>query len=285
MSHALTNDITQLPTAVDGMMQSLERLARDPAIPTERITELFRLAERREQAMLRRVYFTDMNAMQAKLTQITRDKPNPAFHSRYATEAAIDAAARPVYTDFGFSITFGTAPPTVPGNVMVTCTVAHRDGYHETHALEGPVSVEGSQGRRMGATPIQAVGSTVTYLRRILIRMVLNLVTADDPEDNDGNPPQQGNGNRDPMARYIDWTDRFEQAAQNLQDSEQAKELLERETVVKMLTEMPAGEVKRRFMQIRQDIERKWLQPVDNAPENQASTKQADDKSNEIEGL
>src|SRR5678816_4875099 len=77
------NDLSTLPQ-MDGMMQTLERLARDPQIPTERITELFRLAEKREMSMMRRIYFTDMNAMQMELTQITRDRHNPAFHSKYA---------------------------------------------------------------------------------------------------------------------------------------------------------------------------------------------------------
>ena len=247
------NDITLMPQ-IDGMMQTLERLARDPQIPTERITELFRLAERRETAMMRRIYFTDMNAMQMELTQIIRDKPNPAFHSRYATETAIDAAARPIYTKYGFSITYGTAPATTPGNIMVTCTVAHRSGYHETHALEGPTTP--TPGSR--TTGIQAVGSAVTYLKRTLIKMVLNLVTADDPEDNDGN------GHRTEQ-QITDWVDRFEMAANAITSSDGAHELLTRATVERQLAEMPPGPQRDRFMQLRQEITNKWHRPK--APE------------------
>jgi hypothetical protein len=100
--------------------------------------------------------------------------------------------------------------------------VAHRDGYFEEHPLEGPISVEGSRGGRMGATPIQAVGLTVTYLKRALIKMVLNLVTADDPTDDDGegqrrshvqrplvedrdeNQPPPTSGNGAAMQRWLD---------------------------------------------------------------------------------
>ena len=255
------SDLTLLPQ-IDGMMQTLERLARDPQIPTERITELFRLAERRETAMMRRIFFTDMNAMQMELTQIHRDKPNPAFHSRYATETEIDAAARPIYTKYGFSITFGTAPATTPGNIMVTCTVAHRSGFHETHALEGPISTEGSQGRRAGATPIQAVGIAVTYLKRTLIKMVLNLVTTDDPADNDGNTLKG-----DPLA---DWVDRFEQAAEALTDSDAADALMNRDTVLAQTRSMPPGPQRDRFMQLREEVTQKWLRtashPAQEAP-------------------
>lgn len=280
MSHALTQDITQLPTppaATDGIMVALERLARDPQIPTERITELFRLAERREQTLLHRAFHLDMNALQAELTQVAKDKPNPAFRSKYATYEALDRVARPLYTQYGFDITFGTAPPSRPDHIMVVCKIGHRMGYFEEHSLEGPVSTQGSQGGRAGATPIQAVGIAVSYLKRYLLQMVLNLVTSDDPTDNDGNP----NVSSDPLAKYADWLLRFEQAAKDIADSDAAKELLERETVVKMITEMPSGELKRRFMEVRAEISKLWLQPidgarVDNAPEN---------KSEKIEGL
>ena len=130
-------------------------------------------------------------------------------------------------------------------------------GITKLHALEGPVAVEGSQGRRAGATPIQAVGSTVTYLKRTLIRMVLALVTADDPEDNDGNGVTSGNGTR-PDA-VTDWVDRFEMAVNALTDSDAAKELMERETVVRQITAMPHGPQRQRFMGLRQQVTTKWL--------------------------
>ena len=239
------NDITLLPQ-IDGMMQTLERLARDPQIPTERITELFRLAEKRETAMMRRIYFTDMNALQTEIAQVLRDKPNPAFNSRYATEEQIDKAARPIYTKYGFSITFGTAPAAVPANIMVTCTVAHRAGFFETHALEA-AAVPANK----GVTQIQAVAATVTTLKRVLIRMVLNLVTSDNPEDNDGNAI-----NRDPLA---DWVDKFEQAAENLTDGDAAHELLNRPSVLRQNSAMPPGPQRDRFMELREQVTQKWL--------------------------
>ncbi|HEY2418841.1 MAG TPA: hypothetical protein VGH84_13035, partial [Steroidobacteraceae bacterium] len=49
-----------------------------------------------------------------------------------------------------------------------------------------PVSLTGSQGGRMAVTPVQAIGSTVTYLRRYLLGMVWNTVLADDDDDGEG---------------------------------------------------------------------------------------------------
>ena len=94
--------------------------------------------------MMRRIYFTDMNAMQMELTQITRDRHNPAFHSKYATEAAIDAAARPIYTKYGFSITYGTAPPLCQGisrsPAPLPIARLRRNATHLKHPLSRPTA-------------------------------------------------------------------------------------------------------------------------------------------------
>ena len=253
------SDITN-PGPMDPMIMFLERVMRDPVFPIEKAQAAMQLAVEQQKRVAKQAFVYDLNAMQTELLQIARDKTNPAFHSKYATLEAIDRAARPVYTKYGFSITYGTAPATRDGWIQVTCRLAHRSGHVDENSLEGPVSTEGARGGRIGATPIQAVGSAVTYLRRYLLQLTLNLVSANDPEDNDGNGHDGGTDKRD---KYAEWTDRFELAANALADSDAATELLNRDTVVRMLTEMPHGKTKQRFMQLRADIERKWLAPVD----------------------
>lgn len=254
------SDITN-PGPQDPMIMFLERVMRDPVFPIEKAQAAMQLAVEQQKRIAERAFVFDLNAMQMELMQVQRDKPNPAFHSKYATLEAIDRAARPIYTKYGFSITYGTAPSSRDGWIQVTCRLAHRSGHSEVNCLEGPASTEGARGGRIGATPIQAVGSAVTYLRRYLLQLTLNLVTAQDVEDNDGNATVAP----DPNAKYADWLDRFEQAAGALADSDAATELLMRDTVVRMLTEMPSGDLKRRFMQVRADVERKWLQSTADA--------------------
>lgn len=268
------DDITNLP-AQDSMLSGLERLARDTSIPTDRITELFRLAERREQALMKRVFNDDMNALQQVLTQIMRDKSNPAFSSRYATEEQIDRAARPEYTRFGFSIRYGTAPPEIPGNIRVVCIVAHRAGYWEEHAIEAP-AVPANR----GVTQLQAIGGTVTYLKRTLIRMILNLVTSDNPEDNDGNGHKDkgtdAGGPKNTTAHdYLEVVAQFEAAAERIKDSDEARTLLEWKPGVIALTALPHGDARQHYMVLRSLVQRKWL----SKPDDGSSA------SEEIEGL
>jgi lysophospholipase L1-like esterase len=201
--------------------------------------------------------------MQMELTQILRDKPNPAFHSKYASLEAIDKAARPIYTKYGFSITYGTAPSSHDGWVQVTCRLAHRSGHSEVNCLEGPVSTEGARGGRIGATPIQAVGIAVSYLRRYLLQLTLNLVTASDVADNDGNgiiePPAKSEPN------YAEIVGMFETAAGRIKDSDEARKLMEWRPGVAAITGLPHGEERQRYMLMRSRVQADWMTKDDGA--------------------
>jgi len=284
LHHPDSRDITN-PGPADPMIDALTRLATDARVPTERIVTLFELMERREKEMLRRQFMTDMNALQGEMAQIERDRPNPVFRSRYATLEQLDRVARPIYTKYGFSITYGTAPTNDPAALLlVTATVAHRGGYYEVHSLPGPVSTAGSQGGKAGATPIQAVGIAVKYLQRYLLQMVLNLVTANDPDDNDGNKATQDQGGSGDLPEAGKaFVDNFEAAMGRITDSDQAQALLNAKTGVRMITEMPHGALRQRYLSLRQQVTDTWIkQPasekaeqktVENAPENAGSDK------------
>lgn len=287
------NDITPISPQPDSLSQALERLARDTSIPTERITELYRLAEHREQTLLRRAFNMAMNGLQQEITQIQKERPNPAFNSYYASEEQIDRAARPTYVKYGFTIRFGFEKPEAPGNIRVVCIVSHTDGYYEEHPLEAaPVPAN------RGVTQLQAVAATVTTLKRVLIRAVLNLVTADDPTDNDGNPiPKDLTGGKedlpkndppkDPAARtWLDLVDEFKTAMARVGDEDEARKLLEWKPGVAAITGMPHGPERQAYMMLRSEVRTKWLTPiVDQEPidekaeaEMQAAHEPVDDK-------
>jgi hypothetical protein len=131
----------------------------------------------------KRAFNRAMAQAQAEMLPVVRDSKNQHSGNRYAKLETIDAKMRPIYTSHGFSVRFGSAPPPQPGWSRITCTVAHEAGYYEENYLDSPVSTTGSQGGKMAMTPVQAIGATVTYLRRYLLGMVFNVVLADDDDD------------------------------------------------------------------------------------------------------
>jgi ERF superfamily len=161
----------------------IERAARDPEFDVQKFGELLRMQREVENDQARKSFNRAMASAQAEMLPVVRDATNSHLNNRYAKLETIDAAIRPIYTRWGFSVRYGSAPSPHEGWLRITCTVAHDDGYFEENYLDAPVSLTGSQGGRMAVTPVQAIGSTVTYLRRYLLGMVWNTVLADDDDD------------------------------------------------------------------------------------------------------
>ena len=185
------------PPDSDAIASMLERLATsnvDPAvlaqvwaIRKDYMAEVRQ--DRRERAKI--AFNTDMAEVQATIGAINRSGKNPTFTSPYAKLEDLDRAARPIYTQFGFSIRYVSwladnagIPPPRDGWLRVVLIISHTGGHYEEHHLDGPIGREG--GRGLTRTPMQEVGAADTYLRRYLLQRTLNLVPAGAPWDNDG---------------------------------------------------------------------------------------------------
>ena len=172
---------TEVATTTSGLLSFIERAAKDPGFDVNKFSILLD----RHEALVKQhqlgLYNQAYSAMQSELTAIVKSGRNPTFQKPYAKLEDLDAAARPVYSKQGFSVRYGTQDHQRDGWIYVTLTIAHDGGYSETIRLAGPLDLS-SRGR----TTIQSIGSTVTYLRRYLLQMALNLVPKDDPTDDDG---------------------------------------------------------------------------------------------------
>jgi hypothetical protein len=180
--------MSEVTTTQNGALMSfIERAAKDESFDVAKFETLLRVRRDEAHDYARRVFNQAMAICQHEMEPVLRSTPNKGVGGRYAKLEDIDQQMRPIYTSHGFSVRFGSAPPPQPGWLRITCTVAHESGYFEENYLDSPVSNQGAQGGRMAMTPVQAVGSVVTYLRRYLLGMVFNIVQADVVgEDDDG---------------------------------------------------------------------------------------------------
>lgn len=179
------------PNALERAESTLEvisRLAVDPRVDVEKLERLL-VMKREVEADQRRVAFLAALARLAtKLPEIDQ-KGRVAYEGKqgkegmdrkYARLEDIDRAIRPLLSEEGFSMSFDTHP-TDSGKIRVSATLSHRDGHSETKQLDLPHDSSGSK------NGIQAVGSTVSYGRRMLVKMFFNLI--EHGEDTDGNDP------------------------------------------------------------------------------------------------
>jgi hypothetical protein len=161
-------------------MEMIAAIARDPTIPIDRITALIGLQERMEAREAEKAYNQDFALAMLAM-------PRVAKHGRkdmrekgcimYATYEDIDAAVRPIESNYGFARSFATRQAD-KGTVM-TLRLTHRAGHSTTSERfcrpdPGP-----------GRNEIQAEGSGESYSRRYLTLAVWNIVTVG--ADDDGN--------------------------------------------------------------------------------------------------
>jgi hypothetical protein len=174
------SDVVQTDGA---LMSFIERASRDEGFSVEKFEALLRLQREVRHDQARQSFNAAMAAAQSEMQPVIRYAQNKHLGNKYAKLEDIDREMRPIYTKHGFSVRFGSAPSPREGDIRITCTVTHTDGYFEENHLDAPLALLGSQGGRMAVTPVQAVGSTITYLRRYLLTMVWNVVLADDDDD------------------------------------------------------------------------------------------------------
>lgn len=164
------------------LLNLIERASHDPDFDVSKLEALLRMQREVVHEQAKREFNRAMADAQSEMEPVIRDATNTHTNSKYAKLETIDRDMRPIYTRHGFSVRYGSAPCPREGWLRITCTVAHRGGYFEDHYLDGPPDSTGTQGRS-NKTGIQAVGSTVTFLRRYLLTMAFNIVLADLDDD------------------------------------------------------------------------------------------------------
>jgi hypothetical protein len=176
--------VTTVENNNGALMSFIERASRDETFDVAKFGELLKLQRDIEHDRAKRDFNIAMSEAQREMQPVVRDEENPHLRNKYAKLETIDNAIRPIYTHHGFSVRYGSAPAPAEGLIRITCTVAHSAGYFEELYLDAPTGNAGSQGGRSATTPVQAVGSAITYLRRYLLSMAFNVVLAN--EDDDG---------------------------------------------------------------------------------------------------
>lgn len=192
---------------VPSLLNVIERASRDATVDVAKLQALLDMQERVTRAQAKTEFTQALSAVASELEPVARDAKNPHTNTRYAKLEAIDAALRPIYSRHGFSVRFG-AEPAAPGLVHVTCTLSHVGGHSETLGLAAPVDAVGTGGRA-SKTGVQAIGSTVTYLRRYLLTMALNVTFMDDDDDGEASrrtsSPSRGARADGPVPNVMAW--------------------------------------------------------------------------------
>lgn len=95
---------------------------------------------------------------------------------KFARYEDIDKAIRPLLDAEGFTLSYDSSMRD-GGGVVMTGTLSHRSGHKRTASIPLALDVSG------GKNNIQAMGSTISYGKRYLAGMLLNIVTVGEDDD------------------------------------------------------------------------------------------------------
>jgi len=171
----------QEPTAMGMIAQAVQKGA-DVAT----IERLVALKERLDRTEAEKAFYEAKARLHAKLPQIEQSgvvlNKAGGVQSRYSKYEDIDMILRPLLAEEGFSLEFDSESQ--HDKLLMSGTLAHRQGHRETRRLPLPLDTSGAKNN------IQGMGSTVSYGKRYLLGMLLNLVSKGQDDDGQGGKAQ-----------------------------------------------------------------------------------------------
>ncbi len=173
--------IATAPTMPD-FLAVISNAASDPNVDPAKMMALLDVQERMMTKQAEIEYTIAFNAMQKELSEI-RIKKNGAIEvngnvrSKYATYEDISKVVSPLFSKYGFSISFSNVD--AGGKFMIKGVLAHEKG-HSTNTIV-PMAIENNP-KVMNSQ--QSIGSAISYAQRYILKMLLNLVF--EGEDDDG---------------------------------------------------------------------------------------------------
>lgn len=181
---ALTQSGKDEPTS---LLAVIARAAFDPRCDVDKLERMLAMQRTIEQDRREQIYIAAMTQLQAEIPQI--DKLGQGKNSKYSKLEDIDVILRPLLKQYGFNITFDEESHT-DRDVTFVMKVSHEQGHKETRRLTVPKDTAATNREGKGIRPaIQDAGSTVSYARRYLLKMHLNIVERDEDTDGESREP------------------------------------------------------------------------------------------------
>lgn len=151
----------------------------------EKLEKVLELQERWEANEAKKAYHQAMSAFKLNPPDIERDKTvsytpqgKPTVTYNHATLANVTGKINASLSEHGLSASWVTKQEN--GSVSVTCKITHSMGHSEETTISAAPDTSGSK------NPIQAIGSTISYLERYTILALTGLATHDMDDDGKG---------------------------------------------------------------------------------------------------
>lgn len=176
------------PVVAAGM--ELLRQSPSPEVFAATMDRLLAVQERYEANEARKAYAAAIVRVKERLPRVVGyDAQNKFAGYRYSTLAAIVDAVTNELSECGISVAWD-ASTQPPGCVTVTCRLTHLAGHVEasspmTTNVENTTTAAGKEKK----TPVQAIASAATTLKRVTLMNMLGISSGEERSDDDDDKP------------------------------------------------------------------------------------------------
>lgn len=165
------------------MLQVIAEAAANPLVDVQKMQALLTMRREEERAAQEIVFNDALRAAKLDMPTVGANSVNSHTKSNWAKYEKVSKVCDPIIHRHGFVLSFGMSDSPLPEHYRIICDVSHEGGYTKRYFLDGPADAVGAKGGGT-KTPIQGVGSTITYLRRVLKGLIFDIIV--DKEDDDG---------------------------------------------------------------------------------------------------
>lgn len=170
------------PVVAAGM--ELLRQSPSPEVFAATMDKLLAVQERHEANEARKAYAAAIVAVKSRLPSVVGyDAQNKFVGYKYATLAALVDAVTGILSEYGLSVSWDSSTP-APGMVTVICRLTHAAGHVETSSpISAPVENTTTAAGKEKKTPVQAIASASTTLRRVTLMNILGISSGEESSD------------------------------------------------------------------------------------------------------
>ncbi|VEJ46140.1 ERF family protein [Bartonella vinsonii] len=161
-------------------MERILTRALESDVDMDRLERLIALREKEIERQNYERFASDLSNMQIEYQKIQKNSTNTHTNSQYATLDQYIDAVKNTLAKHRFSL-FSRIKEQSSDSIIIEMTLTHPSGNKISTEGKFPYDTKGCK------STIQSVGSAITYARRYLLGMLLNVVSEDD--DTDGNTP------------------------------------------------------------------------------------------------
>jgi hypothetical protein len=180
---------------------------QSPEVFAATMEKLLAVQERHEANEARKAYAAAIVSVKSRLPSVIGyDAQNKFVGYKYATLAALVDAVTGILSEHGLSVSWDTSTPK-EGAVTVVCRLTHAAGHVETSSpvtspLENTTTAAGKEKK----TPVQAIASVSTTLRRVTLMNILGISSGEETSDEaHQGAPDLSNVNTDRNMKWVAW--------------------------------------------------------------------------------